>query len=147
MKVIKHETPLMQKAFEYYYQLGESRTYEQVAEKFNKSPTTIYNWAKSFNWEERIKILDAKAKAESEKKLIDEITSIKADLLKVAKATLAKYVESLKKGEVNPKSAADMERIIKSILLLLGQSTENMNVEHSGKISIDVFKEWLKDED
>lgn len=141
-KIIKRETKEMQEAFEYYYSLGDKRSYEAVAKKFGKSPSTIYNWSKSFNWKERIKLLDAKAKAESERQLINDIVKEKADLLKVVKATLARYVQNLQKGEVNPKTATDLEKIIKSILLLLGEATEK--VEHEGKINIEVFKKWLE---
>ena len=143
-KIIKHETPEMQKAFEYYYNLGEGRSYRKVAEAFQKSESTIQNWGKSFNWKERVKILDAKAKAESEKQLIDNIVKIRADLLKVAEATLARYVENLKKGEVKPKTAGDLEKIIKSIMLLLGEATEK--IEHGGKVDIELFKKWLEGE-
>ena len=143
-KIIKRETKEMQEAFEYYYSLGDKRSYEAVAKKFGKSPSTIYNWSKSFNWKERIKLLDAKAKAESEKQLVNNLVKIKADLLKIAEATLARYVENLKKGEVKPKTATDLEKIIKSILLLLGEATEK--IEHEGKINVELFKKWLENE-
>lgn len=133
----------MQKAFEYYYSLGHKRTFKKVADAFYKSERTIALWAKSFNWKERIKILDAKAKMESEKQFINDIIKIRADLLKIAEATLAKYVENLKKGEVKPRTAGDLEKIIKSIMLLLGEATEK--IEHDGQVNIELFKKWLED--
>ena len=41
-------------AFEYYYALGDSRSYTKVAQKFGQHKQTIFNWSKKFKWRERI---------------------------------------------------------------------------------------------
>lgn len=55
-----HETLRHQKAFEYYYSLGHDRTYPKVASQFTVSRTSIKNWAKAFNWQQRVQERDMK---------------------------------------------------------------------------------------
>jgi hypothetical protein len=48
------ETETTISAFEYYYLLGETRSYDKVAEKFKVNRLTIWRWAKKFDWRKRI---------------------------------------------------------------------------------------------
>jgi len=48
------ETLRHREAFEYYYVLGNDRSYPQVASKFTVSLTSVKKWAKEFNWQQRV---------------------------------------------------------------------------------------------
>ena len=142
-KIIKRETKEMQEAFQYYYSLGRNRSYTKVAKKFNRSPSTIKLWANSFNWQERIKLMDAKIKAEQEKQFTEDMAKHRMELLKIFKDTLFIYKKNLESGKVQPKTTADLEKITKCILLLLGEATDKQEIH--GKMDIELFKRWLKD--
>jgi len=47
------------KAFEFYYALGEGRSYRQVAEESGVSLGTVKLWGRSFDWSGRIAERDA----------------------------------------------------------------------------------------
>lgn len=53
-----NETLRHKEAFEYYYKLGDKRSYPQVADKFTVSETSIKVWSANFDWKERIKKRD-----------------------------------------------------------------------------------------
>lgn len=48
------ETSETLEAFEYYYSLGDKRSKQVVANKFERSLQTIRNWEKEFSWEDKI---------------------------------------------------------------------------------------------
>jgi len=51
---IRTETPEMLNAFEYYYNLGQDRTYTKVAAYMHRSNGTIMKWSNDFGWWDRI---------------------------------------------------------------------------------------------
>ncbi|MCK5615034.1 hypothetical protein KAR91_74920 [Candidatus Pacearchaeota archaeon] len=62
------ETERHTEAFEFYYYLGDARSYPQVSRKFGVSKTSIKKWAKAFEWSKRIKLKDIEsANKESER--------------------------------------------------------------------------------
>lgn len=46
------------KAFEYYYNLGKNRKCANVGLQFNVSENTVKLWSKKFNWQEQVKQRD-----------------------------------------------------------------------------------------
>ncbi len=56
-RTLAKEQPHHEKAFEYYYGLGEKRSYNKVAKEFNVSVSTVKLWGKSLRWKERLKEL------------------------------------------------------------------------------------------
>ena len=51
---IRTETPEMVNAFEYYYNMGQDRTYTKVAAYMHRSSSTIMKWSNDFGWWDRI---------------------------------------------------------------------------------------------
>lgn len=41
-------------AFEYYYSLGETRTYNEVSKKFKVCLNSVNRWGKNFKWQKRV---------------------------------------------------------------------------------------------
>ena len=69
-------------AYEYYYLLGDKRSYPQVAAKFTTSRTSVKKWSKAFNWQERIIIRDKEIGDKVEKKVVASSIEKRAQMLK-----------------------------------------------------------------
>jgi len=122
------ETLRHKEAFEFYYVLGDSRSYMQVAQQFNVSKTSVAKWAKAFNWQERIEQRDIENSHRLAEKTDSIIVNEKANYRKIIKASIFKYVEALKAGGVKVNTVADLDRLIKADLLLMGEVTDRTEV-------------------
>ena len=52
------ETLEKAEAFEFYYMLGKGRSCSLVAEEFQVSLRTVYNWSRWFNWQKKVRERD-----------------------------------------------------------------------------------------
>lgn len=121
-KLMKTPENLEQKqAYEYYYTLGTERNLRKVAQKFNKSLTTIHKWNKSYNWQERVEIRDAENARRLEQANNDAIVEIKAKYHKIIKAVISKFVEDFQANKVKIRHVKDLERLMRLDLELLGE--------------------------
>jgi len=134
-------------AYEYYYQLGESRNLKKVAEQFKVILTTAENWSKSFNWQERILLRDKKIADEvmsvTDTKIIDE----KAKILNIVKEGITFFVKGLKPDrittvknkdgkdiqvftpEVKVNTVDGFDKLVRLYLLLTGEATDRFGIE------------------
>lgn len=111
-------------AFELYYSLGDSRTLEQVAEKIGKSTRTLYEWSRRFNWKERVEQYNIEVTKGLKDKTINAVVDEKANYRKIIKLAIMDFVARLQSGEVKVKSIADLERLMKLDLTLMGEVSE-----------------------
>lgn len=121
--------PLHREAFEYYYILGESRTYKQVAEHFSKTEGTVKKWANKYNWSDMIaqRALENAKKAGIEA-LRAEITAVKAEYRGQLTVLLERACNDIKEGKLKVESVEDIETLIKLSLLLMGEPTESIEL-------------------
>lgn len=100
------------KAFECWLALGDERTYKKVAEKCHVSHQSVYNWAHSFNWEERLKARQAelakKLAVDSDKQLLE----YRRKNIKRLRETLELYDKKLAEGKVDVTSIPDILKVI-----------------------------------
>jgi hypothetical protein len=125
------ETLRHKEAFEYYYALGEKRSFRLVQGEYKVSNKTIASWGKAFNWQERIQQRDIDVSKGLEKKTNKEIINDKANYVRIIKEAMRQFEENLNKKKVPLESTQDMERLTKLHLLLTGEATEReetMNV-------------------
>ena len=135
------ETLKHKEAFEYYYCLGDSRGYREVTQKFNVTLTSIANWGKAFNWQERIIQRDIEVSKKLEKKTNTTVINEKANYRKIIKDSLANI-------KMKPESIRDMEILIKLDLLLMGEATEETTVNNKVDLTgftTEQLKEMLKE--
>ena len=141
-------------AFDYYYSLGNSRSYMQVAQKLHVSKTSVAKWSKAFNWNERVIQRDLEINKKTEEKTNDAIVNTKADYradirlaLQPIKALINSAIiekenpktgkkESVIKFSVeDPKDMASMitslEKLIKADLLLMGEADSHAQLSGS----------------
>ena len=116
-------------AFEYYYSLGKERSLVAVSCQYDVSERTVARWSKTFSWQERIELRDIEISKKLEEKTNTTIVNEKANYRKIIKASIATFVERLKNKEVDVTTIADLERLIKLDLLLMGEATEQSKIE------------------
>jgi len=157
------ETKRHGEAFEYYYSLGESRSYTEVARKFTVSRTSIHKWAKAFNWQFRITQRDLNINKKVEEKTDNAIVNTKADYrrdirlaLQPVKAAINKaIVKNEETGQLEVRipivEAKDLssvigsfEKLVRLDLLLMGEA--DSRTEHR-LLLIDILKEAREDND
>jgi len=118
-EVLKHK-----EAFEYYYSLGDKRSYPQVAFKFTVSRTSIKKWSKAFNWQDRIVQRDIENGKELSKKVNNNIVNSKADYRALIRQTVDLYKQKLNDGKIIINRPQDLETLVKLDLNLMGEATD-----------------------
>lgn len=120
------ETLRHQEAFDYYYSLGEKRSYPQVADKFTVSRTSIKVWSKEFKWQNEIIKRDKKNALKLQAKTDKAILKTKAeyrkeiqDSLSLLRGTLALLAEKVKGKTIKADSAKDLAILVKAQELLI----------------------------
>jgi len=133
---MKKEKIIHQKAFEYYYWLGDARAIRDVATHFKKTYQCVREWSRSFNWVARCDVLDEKVRKKLTAMQEKDILSIKARQLKIAQATQARYAQRLMKKKDREQHGVtqyepigvDAIRAARHELLLTGQATDRTEV-------------------
>ena len=59
--------------FEIYYNLGNSRSYREVAEGIGKSPRTVETWGLKEKWSDEVKLRDLEVLKEQRKQTVKEM--------------------------------------------------------------------------
>lgn len=115
----KRETMRHLEAFEYYFSLGDDRTYKLVAEKFNVTPASVQRWATDFKWlmrvTEREHHIALKIARDNDKQIYED----KKAYRKIIKATLNKYTEKLRAGKSDDPSIKDVIALMEMDLKLM----------------------------
>ena len=130
-KKLQTETLRHQKAFEYYYSLGEKRSSQAVATEYAISHAAAKKWTTSFRWLDRVVerdeiIANAVAKAatnetiKDRKKILDTCQMIMADFAKRA------HPDYKGENKVVITTGIDYERMEKLYLLLIGEVTDRV---------------------
>jgi len=100
------------KAFEYYYALGEKRSYPATAKKFGVSVSSVKLWGRSFGWKKRLKERDAEvARTMAQRSMKDEVShrTRNRQLVQLALVQLAKAIAS---GKVKM-TLGDLDRLVR----------------------------------
>jgi len=100
------------KAFEFYYGMGEGRSYRKVAEEFGVSVGTVKMWGRSFGWRRRIGERDAEvARAIADRSLKDG-TERTARNRKIVEMGLVQVAKAIAEGKVKA-TLSDLDRLIR----------------------------------
>jgi transposase len=116
---VKSETDRQLDAFIYYYNLGPLRSYNKVAKYIGVSLPSVSNWAKKFEWEQRVAELDegiGGRVAEFNKRANQkEVAQYKKELnnyRKVVRDTIVEFSKRLKKNKIEIKKPDDLVKLI-----------------------------------
>ena len=110
----KYDKYLKEDAFK-LFSLG--RPMERIAKEVGISRTTLYDWKRTENWENR----NNKLRANAIKEVNETLTDIKKRQHRIIKGVISRFVEQLKNKEVDVK-ASDIINTLKHELHLLGES-------------------------
>ena len=127
MKPPLKESLTMQKAFQYYYELGEKRTYRNVARKFNKSVEWLQQVSRKFQW---IKRVDKRDREVSDQALEDYdkiLRKANKQNLQLIQAFRHRFAERIQSGRIEIRPG-DLDRLARLERLILGETTENIGV-------------------
>ena len=144
------ETPKHKDAFEHFYiKLSEGMSVTDsilsVAEKFKVTDRTAWRWYKELDWEAKRTVRDADIQTGVEEKTNTTIIDNKAKYLGIVHFSLNKYVEDVNAGKRDPipiENSKDLERLIKTGLLIQNQPTDIQ--KHSGTIKHEPVDEFNK---
>lgn len=137
------ESFLQQEAFEFYYELGDTRTLQLVADKFERHVQTVKTWSSELGWqrriEERTRRIAEVAKTEIDKTIVQNRKVYKSTtqaILAELNNRFAKAIENNKLSDIPLKveSLQDLERLIKMDVLMLS------TVEDLTKLGLDETK-------
>lgn len=125
-------------AFEFYFGLGNTRSYQAVAEKFGVAKKTVVLAARRENWQPRMAERERQAAAQVDQRAVETLTAMKERHLKMLEAMQRKALETLRsmpmqtafqavrtlisameqeriaRGEAGERTALDIEAIIKN---------------------------------
>ena len=115
------------KAFEFYYGLGESRNYKQVADKYGVSLGSVKAWGRNFDWKRRVGERDGEvARALADQNLKDGVERV-ARNRKLVEMGLVRVAQAIAEGKVKV-SVADLDRLIR-LEEFLRQDQESKGME------------------
>lgn len=101
-----------EKAFEFYYGLGEGRSYNLVAQEFGVALATVKGWGKTFDWRQRCRERDGQAaRAMADRNLEENVESL-ARNRKIVKMGLIQVAKAVAEGKVKV-TMADLDRLVR----------------------------------
>lgn len=124
-----------QKIFDIYYAMGESRSLAKLRESILNgldqdlasslpSLTTVKEWSRRFNWQDRITQRNIELSKRMEQKTNTTVLNQKADYRKIIKEAIDDWYKKFSDGKAGPENVSDLERLMKLDLLLMGEATE-----------------------
>lgn len=117
--VLEQETLRQAKAFDTYYAMGDSRSYEAVARKLGVSKTSIARWAKVNNWQERIKERDKDIASKMYEKTDSDLVNTLTNYRKVITASVGEYIKNLKDNKIRIQTPYDFIKLVELDLKLI----------------------------
>ena len=133
---LKKETLRHQEAFDFYYSLGDDRSYAKVADRFNVSTGTVTKWAGSFSWQRRVVERDRKIALQMQREMDKQIKKKKKNYRKIIQATINKYVENFKAGKVEVTSIKDLIALIECDTKLMAMLDKGTADDFNSLISV-----------
>ncbi|MDY9922780.1 hypothetical protein [Methanobacterium sp.] len=128
-------------AFDYFYNLGGAASAENcrlVAEKFQISERTFWNWYKKLGWKERVHLRNIDVGKKVEEKTNTTIADNKANYLSYVHKLFNDWKLKVDSGEVpvEIKSVSDVDKIVKLALLLQDEATDKTETSVTGNLNI-----------
>lgn len=127
-KLIEQETLRHREAFDFYYSLAHERSYSKVAKQFKVSSVSVKKWANSFNWQDRIKEIDAQVAARLDSETVEAVVSQSQKITQIVDKLIDRCTVTLPSGEVVPtfrvENLQDFATLVKLHQLLNGDPTE-----------------------
>ena len=111
-RTIVKEQPHHERAFEYYYALGEKRSYDKVTAEFSVSLSTVKLWGQSFNWKHRVKDRDIQIAREMASRTLSDGVNHRERNLQIVQMSLVRIAKAIVDGEVKM-TLSDLDKLIR----------------------------------
>lgn len=123
-----HRRPDRQEMFQAYVEMGDARSHQRVAEMFGMSKTSVTAIAIKYEWMARLRMIDAEARREADKKLTDARIEAHERHLKYAKLIQGRAVQGLQAHQFD--NARDSARALVEGVKLERTSLGESNDHH-----------------
>jgi hypothetical protein len=100
------------KAFEFYYALGENRSYGLVAREFGVSVGAVKTWGQSFGWKRRVGERDAQAARVIAERGVKDTIERGLRNRKLVEMGLVQVAKAIAEGKAKV-TVADLDRLIR----------------------------------
>ena len=111
-RLLAREQPHQERAFEYYYALGERRSYSKVAAEFSVSASTVKLWGKSFRWKQRMRERDLEVAREVASRTLSDEVNHRERNLQIVHMALVQLAKAVADGHVRM-TLADLDKLIR----------------------------------
>lgn len=113
-------------AFEDYMSLGLGRSYTILAKKYGVTKRAITYRAAEEHWQERIDRIEEEVRREAERKLIDELSELRATHIRTLRLLTVRAIEALKEHKLTSamEGAKVAEIAIRLERMMLGETTD-----------------------
>lgn len=146
-RLLVKEQPHQVKAFEYYYSLGEHRSYDKVAAKFGVARSTVKLWGKSFGWKEKVRERDLDVAREVATRTLDSKVSRQERNTQIIQMAILQLAKAVAEGQVKM-TLSDLDKLIRLEAFLSDEPESRQEIivhELSGKTDAEL-KEVIKQE-
>ena len=126
-KPLAKEQAHQEKAFEYYYGLGEKRSYEKVSKKFGVALSTVKLWGQSFGWKNRIKDRNLQIAREMATRALNDEVSRRERSLQIVQMALVHLAKAIAEGKVKM-TLQDLDRLLRLEMFLTDQPDSRQEV-------------------
>ena len=135
-------------AFDFYFSLGPSRSYQAVAEKYGVTKRAVTNRAKREGWQSRLAEIEAKARRQADKKHQEDLEAIHARQLQSLRFSQRRSIEKMRETPIE--TAAEAARILTQAIkmenVILGEPGDRTAVSVEETIRRE-YERWMTTDD
>jgi transposase len=135
------------KAFEYYYSLGEKRSYKDVAKHFGYSIQSLKLWGREFAWKRKLKEREGEVARAMATRNINAEVSNKIRNKQIIQLALVQLAKSIAEGKVKM-NLSDLDRLVRleSFLDQKSNAGSDFGLENLQGKSFEELRGMIKDE-
>ena len=111
-RLLVKEQPHQIRAFEYYYSLGECRSYDKVAAEFEVAVSTVKLWGRSFGWKERTRDRDLEVAREVATRTLDGEVSRRERNTQIIQMAILQLAKAVAEGQLKM-TLSDLDRLVR----------------------------------
>ena len=100
------------KAFEYYYSLGEKRTYQAVARHLGFSLQSVKLWGRKFAWKRKLKEREGEVARAMAARNVDAEVSNRSRNKQIIQLALVQLAKAIAEGKIKM-NLSDLERLVR----------------------------------
>lgn len=131
-------------AFDFYFSLGPTRSYQAVADKYGVTKRAVTNLAGREDWQRRLAEIEAKARDEADKKRTQTLEAVYEQHMTALRLVFGKGVEALKGMAIDTPADAmkAIQLAIREMRVALGEPTDRTAISIEDTIRKE-YERWM----